>query len=72
LVVSQIGYSAVIVMTIWNYNHKFTMLVAGYNLIQTYVCLKAVVNSKFESYVACLIIGIALAVHYLLKLLWIR
>ena len=52
-------------MTIWNYNHKFHILVSGYNLIQAYVCLRAVVNSKFESYVACLIIAFALAVHYL-------
>lgn len=62
LILSQIGYTCIIVQIVWNYNQKFLQILHVYSFYSTYVCLTAIINSKYESYISALIIVIAVAV----------
>lgn len=63
LTLSQIGYTGIIIQTIWNYNHKFLQILNAYSVYSTYVCLTAIINSKFEAYISIFIIAMATAVQ---------
>lgn len=66
LILSQIASCGVIVMIIWNYNPKFYNILNVYNFYSTYVCVSAIINSKYEMYIAAVICGLALVVSQLL------
>jgi hypothetical protein len=69
LVISQIAYLGIVVQIIWNYNHKFTLMLQYYTVYQIYTCLCAVLNSRYEQYISALILTIAIAVQYCVKVI---
>ena len=59
LLVSQLGYCAVLILIIWNYNEKFFMPLQLYSIYSAFVCLKAVINSQIEKTLAFIILVLA-------------
>ena len=68
LMISQVGYCGIGIAIIWNYNRNFYFMVQYFTLYNTYTCLCAVINSKYEQYVSAGIIAIALAAQYFVRL----
>ena len=56
---SQLGYFAVFILIIWNYNAKFYMPLQLYSLYSAFVCLRAVINSQIEKTLAFIILILA-------------
>ena len=60
LIVSQMGYFAIAIMIIWNYNEGiFFVPLKLYSAYSAFVCLQAVINSYSETKLAIFILMIA-------------
>ena len=53
------GYFAVVILIVWNYNAKFFVPLQMYSLYSAFVCLQAVINSQIEKTLAVIIIALA-------------
>ena len=65
--ISQVGYCGIAIQIIWNYNTNFHFMMQYFTLYNTYTCLCAVINSKYEQYVSAGILAIALTAQYFVK-----
>lgn len=56
---------------IWNYNPVFFVVIEWYNLYSNFICISAILNSKFEKFVAIFIIYISILISHFLGTLFI-
>lgn len=59
LIVSQVVYVGVAIVIVWNYNIVFFRLLKLYSFYSAYVCLKSIINSKYELYIGIILLSLA-------------
>jgi phosphate starvation-inducible membrane PsiE len=62
LILSQMSTCGIVAMIIWSYDTKFYQILNGYSLYSSYVCVRAIINSKHESIISIIIVGMALLI----------
>ena len=59
LAVSQAVYLGVFIVIIWNYNPVFFKIVRFYGHYSAFTCVRGIVNSQYEVYIALFIVALA-------------
>eukprot|EP00347_Sterkiella_histriomuscorum_P000330 403376291 len=69
--ISHIGYLGIFMEIIWNYNPIFYVVIEWYNIYSNFICISAILNNKFEKFIAIFMIYMSILISHTLGSLFI-